>query len=167
MQIADDVYPLFTYSYLLCLPPVLVAAEYCQRPKQVIVFGLMAREATRFLLIFGSGLLVMQLTQVPRWTPPVLRTGQPDPLPICCIIVSSPLALPWPPTLPCSALSTRSCPLRNTTSWSVWDALFGVDALTNLPTRPGTSSRARLLGTSWPAPWANSSYRRIEPISLR
>ncbi|SPQ95908.1 unnamed protein product (mitochondrion) [Plasmodiophora brassicae] len=62
-QIADDVYPLFTYSYLLCLPPVLVAAEYCQRPKQVIVFGLMAREATRFLLIFGSGLLVMQLTQ--------------------------------------------------------------------------------------------------------
>lgn len=59
----DDVWPYDTYGSFLLLLPMGVLADYMGY-RFVIFGGLLCREATRLLLIFGSGLPQMSLMQV-------------------------------------------------------------------------------------------------------
>jgi len=62
-QLDGEVWPADTYASLLLLLPVGIAAERWSY-RGVIIVGLLCRQATRALLVFGSGLWAMQLMQV-------------------------------------------------------------------------------------------------------
>jgi len=66
----NDIYPVYTYTSLVVVS-LLAASEVCGvganrivNDKVIIVFGCLNRIVTRFLLLFGTSLLDMQLMQV-------------------------------------------------------------------------------------------------------
>lgn len=62
-QLNNQVWPYDTYASLVLLLPVGILAEIVGY-KQVILFGLLCRQATRLLLIFANGVPAMALMQV-------------------------------------------------------------------------------------------------------
>lgn len=61
-QVDNEVYPVWSYSFLACILPVgLASAAFGVR--RVVMLGFAARLATRALLIWGEGVAAMQLMQ--------------------------------------------------------------------------------------------------------
>lgn len=63
-QVNNQVYPVFTYSYFLALPLLPYLAEWLGYRRVIYVLEDGSMLATRFILIFGVGLLWMQSMQV-------------------------------------------------------------------------------------------------------
>ena len=61
--VSDDVYPVWTYSFLACLLPAGLAA-HALGARTVVAVGFAARLATRAILLWGEGLGAMQAMQV-------------------------------------------------------------------------------------------------------
>jgi len=72
-QLASWVWPSYTYGALASRLPLVVVAESCGY-RNTIALGLLLREATRVLLVFGQGAPVMALMQVRGSTP--VQTAQ-------------------------------------------------------------------------------------------
>ena len=62
-KVNNQIYPIWTYSYLAFLLPLGILAEAAGY-KTVLVLSWLARLATRVVLIWGNGLGAMQATQV-------------------------------------------------------------------------------------------------------
>ena len=62
-QMQDKLWPLNTYATLAALLPVGCAAELLSS-KAVLLVGLLCRQATRILLLFGNGIAQMMLMQL-------------------------------------------------------------------------------------------------------
>jgi hypothetical protein len=62
-QLTSWVWPSYTYGALASRLPLVLVAESCGY-RNTIALGLLLREATRVLLVFGQGAPVMALMQV-------------------------------------------------------------------------------------------------------
>lgn len=62
-QLASWVWPSYTYGALASRLPLVLVAESCGY-RNTIALGLLLREATRVLLVFGQGAPIMALMQV-------------------------------------------------------------------------------------------------------
>lgn len=72
-QVNNDIYPWSTYAYLpflLLLGPFAELFSY----QFAILFGILGRVATRFLLLYGNSLLEMQLMQVTQLSLSAIRS---------------------------------------------------------------------------------------------
>ncbi|XP_021515935.1 thiamine transporter 2 [Meriones unguiculatus] len=61
-EIANEVLPVWTYSYLATLPPVFVLTDYL-RYKPVIVLYVVAFAVSYLFLLFGRGVVLMQVAE--------------------------------------------------------------------------------------------------------
>jgi len=62
-QVNDQIFPVWTYSYLAFLLPLGIFAELLSY-KAVLLFGWCARLTTRLILLFGSTVIQMQVMQI-------------------------------------------------------------------------------------------------------
>lgn len=62
LQVVNEIYPIWTYSYLVLLFPAFLATDYL-RYKPVLVLQATSFVATYILLLVGHGVLAMQLVE--------------------------------------------------------------------------------------------------------
>jgi len=62
-QVNDQIFPVWTYSYLAFLLPLGIFAELLSY-KAVLLFGWCARLTTRLMLLFGTTVIQMQVMQI-------------------------------------------------------------------------------------------------------